>query len=365
MVSAAQAPEKMLVFIGTYTGGDSKGIYAYELSMKDGSLRELGLAAEIPSPSFLAIHPNRKFLYAVNEVPDFEGKKSGSATAFAIERDGKLKQLNAQSSGGPGPCHVVVDHAGKNLLLANYGGGSVAVLPIQDDGHLSPASSFIQHTGSSVNVRRQKEPHAHSINVDKQNRFAIAADLGLDKLLVYRYDAATGRLEANDPAFASVKAGSGPRHFAFHPGGRSAYVINEILSTVTAFAYDADKGKLSEIQTISTLPEGWTGENQSTAEIQVHPTGEFVYGSNRGHDSIVVFKVADASGKLTYVENESTQGKTPRNFGIDPTGAYLIAANQQSDSLVVFRIDQNTGALTPTGTKVSAPKPVCVKFLAQ
>jgi 6-phosphogluconolactonase len=364
----ASAPSKAgayWVYIGTYTGPKSKGIYVSRLDLASGTLSAPVLAAETASPSFLAIHPNQRFLYAANEVSDFAGRKSGAVGAFSLDpQTGKLTLLNQQSSVGDGPCHLVVDKTGKNVLVANYGGGSVAVLPVGADGKLGEATVAIQHHGSSVNPQRQKEPHAHSINLDAVNRFAFVADLGLDKVMIYKYDAAKGTLVANDPSSASVKPGAGPRHFAFHPSGRFAYVINEIHCTVTAFRYDAQRGELTELQTISTLPERESVKPAySTAEVQVHPSGRFLYGSNRGHDSIVVFAIDENSGKLTYVENEPTQGKTPRNFGIDPTGAYLLAANQNSDSIVVYRIDPKTGALTPTGQSVEAPSPVCVKFV--
>jgi 6-phosphogluconolactonase len=240
----------------------------------------------------------------------------------------------------------------------------VAVLPIGTDGALKPASAFIQHTGASVNAERQKGPHAHSINLDPANRFAYAADLGLDKVLIYRFNAEKGSLVANDPPFASVEPGAGPRHFAFHPDGRFAYVINEMHVTVTAFSRDRDRGALTELQTISTLPPGRSVETgYSTADVQVHPSGRFLYGSNRGHDSIVVFAIDEKTGRLTYVENRPTQGSTPRGFGIDPSGTYLLAANQRSDTVVVFRIDRQTGRLTPTGHTIAVGAPVCVKFV--
>jgi 6-phosphogluconolactonase len=257
---------------------------------------------------------------------------------------------------------VIVDQTGRNALVANYGGGSVSVLPIGKDGSLATATAFIQHQGSSVDPRRQQGPHAHSINLDAANRFAFAPDLGLDKILVYRFDAAAGTLAANDPAWAAVAPGSGPRHFAFHPNGKFAYVINEMKSTVTGFRYDAARGALVDVQTVSTLPAGPV-EGNSTAEVQVHPTGKFVYGSNRGHDSIAVFAADAATGQLTLVETESTQGKAPRNFGVDPSGQFLLACNQGSDTIVGFRIDQQTGALTPTGQKLDVPSPVCVTFV--
>lgn len=357
---------KTTVYIGTYTRGKSKGIYRFELNSRTGKLTPAGVTSGVENPSFLAIHPNGKYLYSANETARFRGRKTGSVAAFRIDpKTGALAKLNERSSGGGGPCHLVVDPQGKNVLVANYGGGSVAVLPLEKDGRLEKASSFVQHTGSSVNPRRQKGPHAHSINVDRGNRFAVAADLGLDKLLVYKFDAGKGTLTANEPAFVATAPGAGPRHFAFHPNGQNAYVINELKLTVTAFDYDPQHGTLTPKQTISTLPKGYKGTGLSTAEVQVHPSGKFLYGSNRGHNSIAVFRIDQKSGRLAAVEHQPTGGKTPRNFGIDPSGRFLLAANQSSDSVVVFRIDQTTGALTPTGHKVEVPTPVCVKFLVR
>ncbi len=357
--------KECLVYFGTYTGGKSKGIYVARFDSVSGRLGAAELAAESVSPSFLAVHSNRRFLYAVNETGDFAGKKSGAVSAFVIDRhSGKLTPLNQQPSGGDGPCHVDVDKTGKTVLVANYGGGSVEALPIKPDGSLDAPTSFIQHRGGSVDKQRQEGPHGHFITVDAANRFALACDLGLDKVVVYKFDPANSSLVANDPPSASVAAGSGPRHLAFHVGGRFAYVINEMKCTLTAFSYDPERGELKELQNLSTLPEGEAVKpNYSTAEVEAHPSGRFLYGSNRGHDSIVVFATDPATGKLTYVENVSTQGKTPRSFGIDPTGSYLLAANQDSDDVVVFRIDQNTGRLTATGTRVEVGKPVCVKFV--
>jgi 6-phosphogluconolactonase len=314
----------------------------------------------------LAVHPNGRFLYAANEIGDYEGKKAGSVTAFVRDpRSGRLTRLDQESSGGTAPCHLVVDRKGRNVLVANYGGGSVAALPVAKDGSLSPATAFLQHTGSSVNAARQKEPHAHSINLDAANRFAVAADLGLDKLMVYRLDSAKGTLVPNDPPFALVRPGSGPRHFAFHPDGKRAYVINELNCTLTAFRYDRKKGVLVEDQTISTLPAGQAMKPEfSTAEVQVHPSGKFVYGSNRGHDTIAVFQVDAKTGRLTPVDHTPSGGRTPRNFGIDPTGQFLLAANQSSDNVAVFRIEAKTGRLTPTGQTIEVGSPVCVKFVA-
>jgi len=358
------AKGEYLVYIGTYTGKKSKGIYAYRFQAATGKLTSLDLVADTPNPSFLAVHPNRRFLYAVSEIASYEGQKTGAVSAFSIDPEtGKLTFLNKISSRGSGPCYLVVDKTGKNVLVANYGGGSVAVLPVKEEGSLGEASAFVQHTGSSVNPKRQQGPHAHSINVSPDNRFAVVADLGLDQVLVYRFDPAKGSLAANDPPFAKVNPGAGPRHFAFHPSGRFAYVINELQSTVTAFAYNAPGGVLKELQTISTLPKDFAGNN-STAEVQAHPSGKFLYGSNRGHDSITVFAIDARKGTLTPLEQVSTQGKTPRNFGIDPTGSYLIAANQGSDNIVVFRIDPKTGRLSPTGQTLEVGSPVCVKFVA-
>jgi 6-phosphogluconolactonase len=368
MALAGNAPqaETMLVYFGTYTNDASKGIYVSRLDLASGALTAPELAVETTSPSFLALHPSRRYLYAANEVRTFEGQETGAVSAFAIDAaTGRLTTLNQQSSGGSGPAHLVVDRSGQNVLVANYGGGSVAVLPVGTDGRLRPPSAVVQHTGSSVNPKRQSKPYAHSINVDPGNRFAYAADLGIDKVMIYRFDPAAGTLVANDPASVSVAPGSGPRHFAFDPTGSHAYVINEMLMTITAFSHDAARGALAEVQTISTLPPGQdVAQGFSTAEVQVHPSGRFVYGSNRGHDSVTVFARDASSGRLTFLQNVPTQGEFPRNFGIDPSGRYLLAANQRSNSVVVFRIDQETGRLTPTGHSVTVGTPVCVTFVA-
>jgi 6-phosphogluconolactonase len=361
-----QAAQKYRVYVGTYTTGANagRGIYLLELDTATGTLVSKGVAGEAANPSFLAVHPSRRFLYAVGETPEFNGQKTGAVSAFTLDAaSGSLSLLNQQSSGGPGPCYVTVDRAGKNALVANYNGGSVACLPISGDGRLGRASAFVQHRGSSANPARQKEPHAHSINLDAANRFAIAADLGLDRLLVYRFDAAQGTLTPNEPPSARVAPGSGPRHFAFHPDGKHVYVINEILCTVTAFDYDPDRGTLTEIETASTLPEGPRAKNYSTAEVQVHPSGRFLYGSNRGHNTIAIFAIDPASGRIRPVGHQATGGRTPRNFGIDPTGRYLLAANQDSGTVVVFRIDPQSGQLQPTGQTAEVPRAVCVKFV--
>lgn len=354
---------ELRVYVGTYTRGPSEGIYVFRMNLTDGSLRLLGTAGGVVNPSFLALHPKGTFLYAVDEVGDYQNTGRGAVTAFAVDpRTGGLRRLNHQPSMGKGPCHLVVDGSGQSVLVANYGSGGVAALPIASDGRLGPATAFIQHEGSSVNPRRQKGPHAHCICLDAANRFAFSADLGLDKILIYRFQPGAGTLVPNEPNSVSVKPGAGPRHFAFHPSGKFAYVINELDSTVTAFTYDAQRGALNEIQTLSTLPDGFRGDN-SGAEIVVHPSGKFVYGSNRGHDSIVVFAVDPDSGQLTCVQHQSTGGKTPRNFNVDPTGTYLLAANQSSDTIVGFRIDATNGRLRATGYRVSVPAPVCVEMV--
>jgi 6-phosphogluconolactonase len=317
----------------------------------------------VKNPSFLAIHPGTKFLYAVSEVSDAGGKPTGAVAAFAIDpKSGKLKLLNQQSSQGAGPCHLNVDRAGKNVLVANYGGGSCAVLPIGADGKLGEATAAIQHKGKSVNPQRQEGPHAHSINLDSANRFAFVADLGLDEVLVYRFDSTKGSLTPNDPPAGKVAPGAGPRHFAFHPAGKYAYVINEMASTVTAFAYDPERGTLQELQSITTLPAGFSG-NTSTAEVVVHPSGRFLYGSNRGHDSLAIFKIDEATGKLTAAGHQLTGGKTPRNFAIDPSGKWLLAENQGSGTIVVFKIDSQTGGLSETGHVLKVGSPVCVRMV--
>jgi 6-phosphogluconolactonase len=363
-LAAAQSKE-VLVYFGTYTSEKVKGVYVSRLDLATGALSAPQLAVETTSPSFLAADPRGRFLYAVNEVNSFGGQPTGSVSAFAIDRmSGTLTLLNQQSSGGAGPAHLSVDRSGRNVLVANYGGGSIAVLPIDGDGRLKPASAFVQHTGSSVHPQRQRAPHAHAINVDPSNRFAYVADLGLDKVLIHRFDAAKGSLTAANPPFATVQPGSGPRHVAIHPKGRWAYVINEIVCSITAFARDGRSGALTERQTISTLPPRVSVQSgYSTAEIMVHPSGRFLYGSNRGHNTIAVFAIDSASGELRLVEHESSGGSTARGFGIDPTGRYLLAANQRSDSVVVFAIDRKTGRLEPTGYQVSVGSPVSVEFV--
>jgi len=362
---AAAAGAEYYVYFGTYTGKKSKGIYASRFDVATGKLASPELVAETTSPSFLAANPKGTFLYAVNEIGEYGGKKAGAVSAYAIDRaTGKLTALNQQSSGGAAPCHIITDKAGKNVLVANYSGGSVSVYPIRKDGSLAEVSSFIQHTGSSVNNSRQESPHAHGIYLDAANRYAFVPDLGLDKVLIYRFDAGKGTLTANEPAFGAVAPGAGPRHFALHPGGEFAYVINEMVCTLTTFRYDAKRGALTEIQTLSTLSPGEDFKpGYSTAELFAHPNGKFLYGSNRGHDTIVVFSVNEKTGELAHVQNASTLGKTPRGFGIDPSGRWLLAGNQNSDNVFVFSIDPKTGRLTPSGQSIEVGAPVSVLFV--
>jgi len=355
---AASSVREWIVYVGTYTRQTSKGIYAYRFEAATGKLTSIGLAVETSNPSFLAVHPNQRFLYAVGEG------STGITSAFAIERGtGRLKLLNTVSSKGNGPCHIAFDRSGKWVFVANYGSGSTAAFPVRDDGTLGEASASIQHSGSSADPRRQEGPHAHSVNISPDNRFLVVTDLGLDEALVYRFDVTRGTLTPNDPPFAKVAAGSGPRHFTFSPNGRFAYVVNEMKSSVSAFDYDKSHGSLKETQTLSALPNNFSGAN-SGAEIVIHPDGQFLYSSNRGHDSIAVFGVDRKSGQLKSNTWVGTGGKTPRSFAIDPTGAYLFAANQNSDSVVVFRIDRTTGGLRATGGVLEIPSPVSVVFAA-
>jgi 6-phosphogluconolactonase len=365
---AAPSPRehKYLVYVGTYTaeaGSTSKGIYAYRFDPVTGDLTSIGVAAETTNPSFLAVHPNHRFLYAVNEVGKYKGEKSGAVSAFAIDRPtGKLTLLNEVASKGADPCYITVDKTGKYVLVANYTGGSVTVFPVLEDGRLGEASAFIQHTGHGTNPERQEGPHAHSIDLSPDNRFAIVDDLGLDETLVYRFDSAKGSLTANDPPFAKADPGAGPRHFALHPNGKFAYVVNEMESTVSVFSYDGAAGVLRPLQTISTFPKDFSGHNDD-AEIEVHPSGKFLYASNRGHDSIAVFAIDPNQGTLTLIEYAPTKGQTPRSFEIAPGASLLFAENEKSNNIVVFHIDSKTGRLTPTGKVLEVAEPVCVKFV--
>ncbi|MBM4026241.1 MAG: lactonase family protein [Planctomycetes bacterium] len=356
---AAAESADVLVYVGTYTGKGSEGIYIYRLDASTGALKPVGKATGLSNPSFLALDPKGRAVYAVREA----GGPVGGVVALSRNRaTGELTILNDQPSGGRGPCYVAVDREGQFLLVANYGSGSVALLPIAADGRLAPATSVMQHEGSSVNPARQKAPHAHAFVFDPANRFAFAPDLGIDKIMIYRLDRANGKLVPNDPPFAQCEPGSGPRHFTFHPDGTRAYVIEELSCTVTAFAYDGATGALKTVQRISTLPKDFEGRN-TCAEVQVHPSGRFLYGSNRGHDSIACFTIDGRTGALRATGHVSTQGRTPRNFALDPSGTFLLAANQDTNTVVTFRINQDTGELTPTGQVCQVPTPVCLKMV--
>lgn len=350
------------VFVGTYTGKESRGIYSFSLDASKERIGALGLAAEAENPSFLAIHPNRRFLYAVNEVNEFDGEASGAVVAYQIRPDGSLLFLNQAATGGGAPCHLVVEATGNFLLVANYNGGSVSVFRLGGDGLIGERTELVQHLGSGKHPRRQRRPHAHSVNLDVGNRYVAVADLGVDKVFVYPLDVATGRLRLAKAGAVSLPPGSGPRHFAFHPRGKLAFVNGELSSSLASLRWDSAAGTLELLDRKSTLPADFVGSN-STAEVRCHPNGRFVYVSNRGHDSIAVFGVDAATGRLTLIEREPTQGQTPRHFGISPCGDYLLAANQKSNSIVVFRIDSESGKLEAAGLKVEVPTPVCVQFL--
>lgn len=355
-------PSERLVFVGTYTDGAAEGIYLLRLDSRTGELTPTEYLMPADDPSFLAIHPSGRFMYCVNEMLALDGEPAVSA--YSIEPEsGKLTFLNRLPAGGTYPCHLTVDPTGKNLLVANYGGSSIGLFRLDVDGRLSERVVLAEHEGSSVH-ERQEAPHPHGVTLDPMNRFAFIPDLGLDRIVTYAFDADLGALTPATVPFAAVEPGSGPRHFSLGRDGRFGYLINELASTVTVFKLESKDGALVAQQTVSTLPEGFGGQS-TTAEIEVHPTGRFLYGSNRGHDSIAVFTIDPESGRLAYVEHESTLGQTPRNFGIDPSGRFLLAANRKSDSVVVFRIDQETGALNPTGHSAEVPTPVCVKFLPQ
>lgn len=362
LISApAQAAEgDLLVYIGTYTEGKSKGIYVSRLSA-DGSATEPKLAGEAKNPSFLAVHPNHRFLYAVNEIDTFDDGHTGGVTAFSIAPDGALSFLNQVSSGGAAPCFLTVDRSGGSVLVANYSGGNAEVIHIEENGRLGKRTDFIQHKGSGTVLPRQQTALAHCSVLDPANKFVAIADLGLDKVMVYKFDPEAGTLTPNNPPSASLKPGSGPRHIAFSSDAKHAYVINEMNSTLTAFSYDAANGVLKELQTLSTLPPDFKGEN-STAELAIHPSGRFLYGSNRGHNSIAVYNIDRMKGTLTWIQDEPTQGKIPRGFAIEPSGHFLLAANQNSDNIAILRIDPTTGQLSSTGKTINAPAPVDIKF---
>jgi 6-phosphogluconolactonase len=351
------------VYAGTYTGESaSRGIYTFSLDRSSGAMRGGGLAADTASPSFLALAPDGRALYAVNELTEFGGKPTGAVSAFARDpASGALTPLGQQPSRGGAPCYVTIDRAARYVLVANYVGGSVALLPIAPNRGVGEATAVIQHVGSGPNKERQAGPHAHCIILDAPNRFAIAADLGTDSLLIYRVDDRRGLLTPAEPASFTLRPGAGPRHLAFAPGYRTLYVLNELDSTLVALAYDLDRGRLTERQTLSTRPASATGDN-FPADVHVHPSGHTVYASNRGDDTIAVFSIARDTGRLALTQTISTSGHWPRNFALDPSGQHLLVANQRSDSVVGFRIDADTGRLSPTGARIELPTPVCLVF---
>jgi 6-phosphogluconolactonase len=363
-----------LVYVGTYTEpirfgsgkilqGKGEGIYVYRLDETSGALEPVRVVAGIVNPSYLAFDSTQRFLYAVNELKSYQGKPGGSVSAFRVEsKRGDLTFLNKQPTHGTDPCHVLVNRKGTHVFVANFMSGSVCVLPVREDGSLGEASDFLQHQGAGIDPTRQAGPHAHSVTLDAANRFAFVPDLGLDKLMVYRFEPKRGMLEPNSAPWIKVKPGAGPRHVAFHPNGKWAYLINELDSTVTVLSYDGRSGTFEELQVVPTLPEDFRGES-TCADVQVAPSGRFVYGSNRGHNSIVIYRVDPRTGRLSRIGHEPTQGSTPRSFGIDPTGRFLLAANQDTDTIVTFRIDPRTGRLQPTRAVTPVPTPVCVKFL--
>lgn len=354
-----------LLYVGTYTESTrSEGIYVLRMDRRSGELRQVGSANVGANPSFLAIHPNRRILYAVNELEQYNGRATGVVSAWAIERKtGGLTRLNEQPSEGGAPCYVSVDRSGRVALVANYAGGSVALLPIQPDGALAAAAQVVQHAGTGPNAERQESPHAHCIRPDRSNRFALAADLGADRVFVYRLDTSGGgnslrHVEGGD---AVMRAGAGPRHIAFHPALPLVFVANELDSTVTTLRFAALDGTLSVLDTRSTVPAGWSGTNYP-ADIHVAASGRSVYVSNRGHNSIAVFSGARATGALALDQVVSTEGDWPRNFALDPVGRWLLVANQRSDSVIVFGRDPDTGRLTPSRQRIAIPSPVCLRF---
>jgi len=354
--ASAPAKTNYLVYVGTYTGKGSDGVYAWRFDAASGQFFNAGLMGATSNPSFLALHPNGKFLYAVNE------DTKGTVTSFSLDAaTAKLTKLNQVPSGGADPCHLAVDKTGHVLIVANYTSGTVSSLVLNADGSIGRSVSSLMHNGGSVNRARQDHAHAHDVVLSPDNRFVIICDLGMDKLMVYGLDAKTGALTPHDPPSAPVEPGSGPRHFVFDPTGKHGYLINELASTITVFDWDADRGALNETQTVSTLPPGFHATN-TAAEIAIHPSGWFLYGSNRGDDSIAEFVIDRATAQLAPAGHFATGGRTPRNFAIDPTGQWLLAANQDTNDILVFRIDQQTGALTPSGQRLIVSQPVCVLF---
>lgn len=356
--------KEMLLYVGTYTTSGSEGIYVFTFNTKTGLLNKLFTIKDVVEPSFLAIGKSRRYLYAVNETERYEGKESGAVSVFSIDqKTGGLEFLNKQPSMGGAPCHISTSDNERFVFVANYLGGNIAVFPTEDDGKLGGLVDVIQHSGSGPDKERQGSPHPHSIILSRDNRFAFVADLGVDKVFIYEFDDRTGKLKPNPSQnYYQTKAGAGPRHFKFHPNGKLAFLINELNSTITSFAFDKRKGTLKEIQTAPTLPVSFSGAN-SCADIHIAPNGRFLYGSNRGHDSLVIYAIEQRTGEMKYVGHVSTQGKKPRNFAISPDGKALLAANQSSDSIIVFSVDEKTGMLKQTDNNAKVSMPVCLKLI--
>jgi 6-phosphogluconolactonase len=361
LTGVLSAQSSYFVYVASQTPHATKGIYAYRFSPEAGRLTSIGRVAELAGASFLATDPHHRVLYVASEAGQAPGS-NGFLSSYAIDpRSGALKLLNKAEMGG-GPCHLSVDQTSKILFVANYGNGTVASFALNADGSIGKQTGFDQHTGKGPNAERQEGPHAHAVVLSPDNRFLFVPDLGSDQIKIYRVDAAKSTFAPNNPSFASVKPGLGPRHLLFGPGGKFAYVICEMGSSVVALAYDPAKGSLTPVQTISTLPANFKGIDNS-AEIDISPSGRFLYASNRGHDSIAVFAIDPGNGTLTKVRVVPTRGKIPRNFALDPTGKYLVAANQKSNQMVVFAVDQTTGLLQPTGQVLDIEEPVCVLFV--
>lgn len=355
---------ELTAYLGTYTRGNSQGIYRLHATIDgDRVTGEVELVAETENPSFLAISGDHPRVYAVGEIADYQGKRTGKLAAYQRGDGGRLTLLNEVAVCGRGPCHVSLDRTESFALVANYGDGTVCSLPIRPLGELGEVASRRQHVGESVIKQRQQGPHAHCIVADPTNRFVLATDLGADKIFVYRFDASSGELAPHDPPAIAMPPGSGPRHLTFHPSGRLALVINELNGTLISMTWDADAGRLAIVDNKSTLPEGF--EHKSCADIHVHPNGRFVYGSNRGHDSIAVFAVDASTGRLDPVDRVPARVKTPRNFGFSPSGKYLFVCGQDSGDISVFAVDAETGGLTPVGEPFAAPTPVCIRFVSE
>ncbi|RRB04032.1 lactonase family protein [Larkinella rosea] len=357
-MSRAQSPKEVL-YVGTYSTRGSEGVYVLEFDRANGSLKQLQTVSNAKSPSFLAIHPTGKYLYSVNEA----AANSGGVSSYAIEaKTGKLTMMNQQSSYGRGPCHIAIDQTGKLAFVSNYGGGTFTVLPIQNDGKLGVATDTLKYEGKSAHAQRQEKPHIHSATISPNNRFVYVCDLGTDKVYIYEFDPASGKVKPAATPYVSVSPGSGPRHITIHPNGKFLYLAEELTSSVATFALNSKTGALTLIEdNVKTLPADFTGTNNTSADIHTDPKGRFLYQSNRGYNALAILSIA-GDGKPTLIGQQPTEGKTPRNFLIDPKGEYAFAANQDTDNIVVYKVDGKTGKLTPTGNQIKVPAPVCLKL---